>query len=92
MGIEILKKLQNVLIILTFMLIVYTCAQTVEIYQTKDSEFIVDEEQMICAFRDDYTWYRQIYDRAAELAEEHGLYQFLDMEEPWISSEGNYCT
>lgn len=122
-----MKKLQNVLIILAFMLIVYTCAQTVEIYQIKDinakadsgenkgstgqnkiekgetnnksmeqkeeiDNSIVDEEQRIRLFRDDYTWHRQIYDRASELAEEHGLYQFLDMEEPWISSEGNYCT
>ncbi|MDE7199130.1 MAG: hypothetical protein K2O15_09630, partial [Lachnospiraceae bacterium] len=118
MGIEILKKLRAALIILTFMLIVYICAQTVEIYRAKEinskvdsggnqgstgqnriekdttirknteqdgeaDESTVDDNLRCELYQNDYIWREQIYDKATELAEEHGLYQFLYMEEPW---------
>ncbi len=122
-----MKKLRAALIILTFMLIVYICAQTVGIYRAKEinskvdsggnqgstgqnriekdttirknteqdgeaDESTVDDNLRCELYQNDYIWREQIYDKATELAEEHGLYQFLYMEEPWISSEGNYCT
>ncbi|MBD5503354.1 MAG: hypothetical protein HDR09_06305 [Lachnospiraceae bacterium] len=42
-------------------------------------------------FWDDYFWFQKIYDEAGVLAEEHGLYQFLDIAKRWISEDGYYC-
>lgn len=62
------------------------------VQERKTEEASVDENLLCELFRNDYIWQQQIYDKAIELAEDHGLYQFLDIGEPWISKEGYYCT
>ncbi|MCM1220982.1 MAG: hypothetical protein NC548_41500 [Lachnospiraceae bacterium] len=42
-------------------------------------------------FWDDIFWYYEVRDRAVEVAEEHGLYQFLYLNRTWISEEGYHC-
>lgn len=42
-------------------------------------------------FWEDYFWSKKIYDEAVVLAEEHGLYQFLNTEKTWMSVSGDYC-
>ena len=59
----------------------------------REAEEYVEEDvnTQQAPFWDDYFWLQKIYDEAGVLAEEHGLYQSLDIEERWMSEDGDYC-
>lgn len=61
----------------------------VDEHAEEDIEEHADTQQV--PFWDDYFWFKKVYDEAGELAEEHGLHQFLDIEKTWISASGDYC-
>ena len=66
-------------------------SKTDELDEETEREAEEDVNTQQVPFWNDYFWSKKIYDEAGVLAEEHGLYQFLDIEKRWISEDGYYC-
>ena len=66
-------------------------SKTDELDEETEREAEEDVNTQQVPFWNDYFWSKKIYDEAGVLAEEHGLYQSLDIEERWMSEDGDYC-
>ena len=66
-------------------------SKTDELNEETEREAEEDVNTQQVPFWNDYFWSKKIYDEAGVLAEEHGLYQSLDIEERWMSEDGDYC-
>lgn len=60
--------------------------QEEEVYQSQTETDFQEE-----VFLEDYNWYKKIYNDAVSVAEEHGIYQFLELKKTWTSQDGYYC-